>query len=102
MAAVPLRRRPHVCQDLVGNRRGDLVARDDAARGGLSCARVMVNMSDTIAVTRTISALIGSATAAVGQSVALNGGVGKSLWPAGPGSVVPLVAGSAGSPPPRC
>ena len=61
-----------------------------------SCARVTVSMSATTAVTRTISALLGAATASAGHTVALNGGIGNraDAWPVVTKSVVPLSAGA--------
>src|SRR3989454_9337616 len=45
----------------------------------LSCARTIVSASPKILVTRTISALLRVAAASAGNTVALNGGAGKTL-----------------------
>jgi hypothetical protein len=59
-----------------------------------SCAREIVNISPVIAVTRTISAFVGSGKAPLGQIVALNGAIGKRLpCPAPTVSVVPEAGG---------
>jgi len=60
----------------------------------LSCALVIVSVSVEMAVTRTISAVVLSGFAAVGQMVALNGTAGnKAPCPAVTTSDVPLAAG---------
>lgn len=60
----------------------------------LSCALVIVKVSVDTPVTRTISELLVVGLAPVGQTVQLNGGVGKVVpVPAETIKLVPLVAG---------
>jgi hypothetical protein len=47
-----------------------------------SCVRTIVNVSATMAVTRTISALFGSGRTPAGQTETLKGGTGnRAPWP---------------------
>src|SRR5262245_23671407 len=59
-----------------------------------SCARTIVNVSDPIDVTRTISAFVDVGTAPIGHTVALNGGAWNNTpAPLCTVRVVPVVGG---------
>jgi hypothetical protein len=65
------------------------------ARGSVfSCARMTSTVSPVRLITRTISALAGKAADPVGQTMQLNGGVGKlTPLPAESTKVVPVLGG---------